>query len=109
MFGKSVVLTVVNPFSMMAHFIPLGHLYMALMVAQAFFDTIVKLHKFPCSIVSDKEPVFTSTLWTELFNLAGVKLHISSAFWPQNDGQSEVANQVPAVYLLCLAGDRPCI
>jgi hypothetical protein len=69
--GKSVVLTIVDRFSKMAHFIPLGHPYTALTVAQAFFDNIVKLQGFPCSIVSDRDPVFTSKLWKELFSLAG--------------------------------------
>jgi len=106
--GKSVVLTVVDRFSKMVHFVPLGHPYTALSVAQAFFDNIIRLHGFPCSIVSDRDPVFTSTLWTELFSLAGVKLRLSSAFRPQTDGQSEVANRVLGVYLRCLAGDRTC-
>jgi hypothetical protein len=74
----------------MAHFIPLGHPYTAITVAQASFDNIVRLHGFPCSIVSDRDPVFTSTLWSEMFNLAGVKLRLSSAFRPQTDGQSEL-------------------
>ena len=104
---KSVVLTVVDRFSKMVHFVPLGHPYTALTVAQAFFDNIVKLHGFPTSIVSDRDPVFTSGLWTELFKLAGVKLRLSSAFRPQTDGQSEVANRVLGVYLRCLAGGRP--
>ena len=105
--GKSVVLTVVDRFSKMAHFIALGHPYTALSVAQAFFDNVVKLHGLPCSIVSDRDPVFTSTLWTELFKLAGVKLRLSSAFRPQTDGQSEVTNRILGIYLRCLAGDRP--
>lgn len=59
--GKTVILTVVDRFSKYAHFIPLGHPYTAMSVAQAFFDHIVRLHDFPCSIVSDRDPVFTST------------------------------------------------
>ena len=105
--GKPVVLTVIDRFSKMAHFIPLGHPYTALSVAQTFFDNVVKLHRLPCSIVSDRDPVFTSTLWTELFQLAGVKLRLSTAFRPQTDGQSEVTNRILGVYLRCLAGDRP--
>jgi hypothetical protein len=36
--GRSVVLTVVDRFSKMAHFIPLSRPYTAMTVAQAFFD-----------------------------------------------------------------------
>lgn len=105
--GKSVVLTVGDRFSKYAHFIALGHPYTALAVARIFFDQVVRLHGLPCSIVSDRDQVFTSQLWTELFSLAGVKLRLSSAFRPQTDGQSEVTNRVLGVYLQCLAGDHP--
>ena len=102
-----MVLTVVDHFSKYAHFIALGHPYSATSVAQAFFDQIVRLHGLPCSIVSDRDPVFTSAFWTELFRLSGVTLRLSSAFHPQTDGQSEVTNRILGVYLRCLAGDRP--
>ena len=105
--GKTVILTVVDRFSKYAHFIALGHPYTAISVARVFFDNIVRLHGVPCSIVSDRDPVFTSTFWTELFNLAGVMLWLSTAFHPQTDGQSEVTNRIIGVYLRCLAEDRP--
>jgi hypothetical protein len=70
--GKSVILTVVDRFSKHAHFIALSHPYMALTVAKAFFDAIVRLHGFPASIVSDRDPVFTGHVWRDLFKLAGV-------------------------------------
>ena len=80
--GKTVVLTIVDRFSKYSHFIPLSHPYTANSVARAFFDNIVRLHDIPCSIVSDRDPVFTSNFWTELFRLTGVKLHMSSTFHP---------------------------
>jgi hypothetical protein len=67
----------------------------------------VRLHGLPCSIVSDRDPIFTSRFWAELFQLAGVKLLLSSSFHPQTDGQSEVTNRIIAMYLRCLTGDRP--
>ena len=54
--GKSFILTVVDRFSKYAHFIALGHPYTATSVARAFFDAIVRLHGFPSSIVSDRDP-----------------------------------------------------
>lgn len=60
--GKSVILTVVDRFSKYAHFIPLAHPYLASSVAQAFFSKIVRFHGIPTSIVSDRDPVFTSQL-----------------------------------------------
>ena len=105
--GKSVILTIVDRFSKYAHFIALSHPYSAISVARVFFDNIVWLHGFPCSIVSDRDPVFTSNFLSELFRLAGVKLQLSSAFHPQTDGQSEVTIRIIVMYLCCLAGDRP--
>lgn len=106
--GKSVVLIVVDCFSKYAHFIAVGHTYTATSIARVFFDQIVHLHCLPCSIVSDRDPVFTSKLWTNFFTLAGVKLRLNSAFRSQTDGQSEVTNSILGIYLRCLAVDRPC-
>jgi len=105
--GKSVILTVVDRFSKYAHFIALGHPYTATSVARAFFDGIIRLHGFPSSIISDRDPVFTGHVWRDLFKMAGVKLRMSTAFHPQTDGQSEVVNKVIAMYLRCVTGDRP--
>jgi hypothetical protein len=105
--GKLVILTVVDRFSKYAHFIALGHPYYATSVSTAFFNTFVRLHSVPESIVSDRDPMFTSTLWKELFRLTGTKLCTSSAFHPQPNGQSEITNKIVTSYLRCLAGDRP--
>jgi len=61
----------------------------------------------PESIVSDRDPVFTGHIWRDLFKMAGVKLHMSTAFHPQTDGQSEAANKAITMYLRCITGDRP--
>ena len=105
--GKLVILMVVDRFSKYAHFIALSHLYTASSIARAFFDSIVQLHGFPTSIVNDRDPVFSSHMWCNLFKMADVQLHFSTAFHPQTDGQSEVVNKVRAMYLRCTRGDRP--
>jgi hypothetical protein len=101
--GKTVILSIVDHFSKYCHFIPLAHSYTVESVAHAFFTDIVRLHGIPQSIVSNRDPLFTSLFWSELMCLMGTKLLMSSAFHPQ----TEVANRVIVMYLRCLMGDRP--
>jgi hypothetical protein len=105
--GKNVILTVVNRFSKFAHFIPLSHPYTASSVARTFFTEVVRLHGIPESIVSDRDPVFTGTVWKDLFKKSGVALKVSTTFHPQTDGQSESVNKTISMYLRCITGDRP--
>jgi hypothetical protein len=104
---KAVILTVVDRLSKYAHFLVLGHPYSATSITKVFFEQVVWLHGVPALIVSNRDPVFTSTVWRELFRLSGTQLRMSSVFHPQTDGQSEVTNCIIMVYLHCLVGDRP--
>jgi hypothetical protein len=70
--GKNVILVVVDRFSKYAHFITLSHSYTAATVADAFMNNIYKLHDLPASIVSDRDLVFLSRLWKDLFAYQGV-------------------------------------
>jgi hypothetical protein len=105
--NKSVILTVIDRLSKYTHFIQLGHPSTATSMARTFFNNIACLQGILSSIVNDQGAVFTSTLWKELFALAGVKLQQSSAFHPHSDGQSEATNKIITTYLRCLTGDQP--
>ncbi|GAU50577.1 hypothetical protein TSUD_410010 [Trifolium subterraneum] len=52
-------------------------------------NEIIRLHGIPSTIVSDRDPKFTSRLWESLQEALGTKLRLSSAYHPQTDGQSE--------------------
>ncbi|MBW0524034.1 hypothetical protein O181_063749 [Austropuccinia psidii MF-1] len=41
------------------------------------------------NIISDRDPKFTSALWTNLHKLLGTKLSFSTAYHPQTDGLAE--------------------
>ncbi|CAJ2645609.1 unnamed protein product [Trifolium pratense] len=58
-------------------------------LAEIYVEQIVKLHGIPTSIISDRDPRFTSRFWESLQEALGTKLRLSSAYHPQTDGQSE--------------------
>lgn len=55
--GYSVILVVVDRFTKFAHFLPIKHPYTAVIIAQLFFDNIVKLHGLLETIVSDRDTI----------------------------------------------------
>jgi hypothetical protein len=76
--GSNCILVVVDKLSKYAHFLALTHPYSAKQVVITFVDNIFKLHGLPKVMVSDRDPVFTSHLWQELFKLVGIELAMSS-------------------------------
>lgn len=79
---SNYIMVVVDKFSKYNHFVPLHHPFTALRVAHKFMDHIFKLHGFPQALILDRDCIFTSALWKELFQLAGVELRFTTAYHP---------------------------
>lgn len=84
--GYTFIMVVVDRFTKFAHFIPIEHPYTAMTIAQLFLDNVVKLYGMPKTIVSDRDTIFLSHFWQELFKLYQVTLVFSTAYHPQSDG-----------------------
>jgi len=101
------ILVVVDKLTKYAHFIPLRHPYTASKVAELFVDNIYKLHSMPQSLVSDRDPVFTSQFWQAVFKSTGTHLRMSTAHHPETDGQTERVNQSIECFLRCFISAHP--
>ncbi|TPX31446.1 hypothetical protein SeLEV6574_g08536 [Synchytrium endobioticum] len=82
----------------MAHFIPC-RLPTSQEAARLYFENVFKYHGIPKTIVSDRDPRFTSEFWTSLHELMGIKLAMSTANHPQTDGMTERTQRTLQLYL----------
>jgi hypothetical protein len=48
-----------------------------------YMDEVYRLHGMPQIMVSDRDRIFTSQTWKELFRLSGTELRMSSAHHPK--------------------------
>ncbi|GJP84117.1 hypothetical protein CLOP_g14200 [Closterium sp. NIES-67] len=92
--SHDAILVVIDKFSKMGHFIPTHTTACTEETAQLFVRYIISQHGIPTTLISDRDPKFTSKFWKELMSLLGSKLAMSSAYHPQTDGQTERLNQI---------------
>ena len=92
--GYNFIWVIIDRLTSMVHLVALKTSATATEVAERYLRDIVRLHGVASSIVSDRDPRFTSVFWREAHRLLGTKLMMSTSFHPQTDGVTERANRV---------------
>ncbi|XP_027922949.1 uncharacterized protein K02A2.6-like [Vigna unguiculata] len=87
--GHDAIWVIVEHLTKSAHFLAIKLRMSMANLAQLYLKEIVRLHGVPSSIVSDRDPRFTSRFWQSLQGAMGSSLRMSSAYHPQTDGQTE--------------------
>nr|GFA36760.1 putative reverse transcriptase domain-containing protein [Tanacetum cinerariifolium] len=87
--GYDAIWVVVDRLTKSAHFLPIREDYKTVKLARIYINEIVPRRGVPVSIISDRDGRFMSHLWQALQEVLGTKLHMSIAYHPETDDQSE--------------------
>jgi transposase InsO family protein len=91
--GYDTVLLLVDRFGKRTISIPCQKTTDAKETARLYIRYVYHIYGPPLTIVSDRGPQFISAFWKEFTSILGIKLKLSTAYHPQTDGQTEIANQ----------------
>ena len=75
-------------------------------MVKLFRDNVWKLYGLPESVISDRGPQFAAGLTKELNKMLGIETKLSTAYYPQTDGQTERTNQKLEQYLRMYVNHR---
>jgi len=87
--GFDSIWVIVDRLTKSAHFVPMKTGMSVERLAEIYIDQVVRLHGIPSSIVSDRDPRFTSKFWESLQTALETKLRLSSAYHPQTNEQTD--------------------
>ena len=80
--GKDTIWVIIDRLTKSAHFLPTQSVYSIEKLAKLYVDEIVRWHGVLVSIVSDRDPRFTSRFWLRFQVAHGTNLKFSIAFHP---------------------------
>jgi hypothetical protein len=101
------IMVVVDKLTKAAHFIPMKATHKATDVGDIYIKEVAHFHGIPKTIVSDKDPKFTSKFWKGLFKGFRTNLNFSTAYHLESDGKTERVNQVIEDMIRMYVMDKP--
>ena len=105
--GNDAIWVVVDRLTKSAHFLSIKVTHSLDKLARMYIREVVRLHGVPETIVSDRDPRFTSRFWGAWQEAFGSELSMSTAYHPQTDGQSErTIETLEDMLRACVLDDR---
>ncbi|KAI3499624.1 hypothetical protein L1887_35428 [Cichorium endivia] len=87
--GHNAIWVIVDRLTKSALFLAIKETTPVNELAKIYVDEVVRLHRAPLTILSDRDARFTARFWQALQEALGSKLPLITAYHPQTDGQSE--------------------
>src|SRR5882672_7495309 len=97
--GYTLILVIVDHLSKQSLFIPTHDTIMSPQLAQLFILHVFSKHGVPRHITSDRGTEFMSHFFRSLGTALDMKLHFTSGYHPEGDGQTKRTNQTLEQYL----------
>src|SRR3979490_2848059 len=95
----TAMLVIVDRFSKQGIFIPTTDTITSPKLAELFVLHVFSKHGIPPHVTSDRGSEFVSHFWRSLGKALDMKLHYTSGYHPEGDGQTECTNQTLEQYL----------
>ena len=97
--GFTAILVVVDRFTKQALFIPTHDTITSAQLAELFIIHVFSKHGVPSHVTSDRGSKFVSRFFCSLGKALDMKLHFTSGYHLEGDGQTERVNQTLEQYL----------
>jgi hypothetical protein len=101
------IMVVVDKLTKDSHFIPMKVTHKATNIVDICMREVTCLHGIPKTIVSDRDPKFTSKFWKWLFKGFRMNLNFNTTYHPKSDGKTKRVNQVIEDMLRMYVMDKP--
>ena len=86
---KELILVVLDRFTRFTYLMPVSQNIRAVETANILIERIFSVHGFPTSIVTDRDPRFTSCFWQQFMANIKIDLNMATAYHHQTNGQTE--------------------
>jgi len=97
--GMDAILVIVDQFTKMIRLKATTTNISSERIVKIYRNEIRKLHRVPRIILSNQGPQFTLKFMEEFTKVLGIKRKLSTAYYPQTDGQTEWINQEIGTFL----------